>query len=64
MGQLTSIKVSAPCGANTWLDTSCGGDGMFGGCYRCDRCFAVIGSIGMPPECRELFDQEKQDAQP
>jgi len=27
--------------------------------YRCTTCMAVVGSIGMPPECKALYDMEK-----
>ena len=27
--------------------------------YRCDECGAVVGSMGMPGECKELYDMEK-----
>ena len=27
--------------------------------YRCNTCFAVVGSIGMPRECKELYDMEE-----
>jgi len=26
--------------------------------YRCTTCFAVVGSIGMPRDCKELYDME------
>ena len=26
--------------------------------YRCNTCFAVVVSIGMPRECKELYDME------
>jgi len=26
--------------------------------YRCDQCFAVVGSVGMPGHCKELWDNE------
>lgn len=36
----------------------CGGaplfDGDSGYAYRCDQCFAVIGSIGQPQRCKDL----------
>ena len=39
----------------------CGGTPVFdydSGCaYRCDLCFSVIGSIGMPRQCKELLDR-------
>lgn len=27
--------------------------------YRCNRCNAVVHSIGMPRSCKELYDMEK-----
>jgi hypothetical protein len=27
--------------------------------YRCRSCFAVIGSVGMPKRCKELYEMEK-----
>lgn len=27
--------------------------------YRCTTCMAVVGSIGMPSECKALYDMEK-----
>lgn len=27
--------------------------------YRCDDCGAVVGSVGMPRECTQLYDMEK-----
>ena len=39
------------------IDLKCGNKGYFdrsSGCaYRCDSCFAVIGSVGQPNECRD-----------
>ena len=36
----------------------CGGTPLFdsdSGCaYRCDKCFAVIGSMGQPERCKEM----------
>lgn len=29
------------------------------GCsYRCDACFATVGSIGMPRPCKELYEMQ------
>lgn len=37
---------------------ACGGTPVFdhdsGYAYRCDQCFAVIGSVGQPSQCTEL----------
>ena len=38
-----------PCGGTAYFDHSSGIS------YRCDTCFAVLGSIGMPQECREIY---------
>lgn len=27
--------------------------------FRCERCFAIIGSIGMPRECKTLYDMQE-----
>lgn len=27
--------------------------------YRCNRCMATVGSIGMPRECAKLYEIEK-----
>ena len=27
--------------------------------YRCETCFAVVHSIGMPKRCKELYDMEE-----
>lgn len=45
-----------PCGgvAHYEVDSSCHS-------YRCDACFAVVGSIGMPAACAELLRQTKQE---
>ena len=41
-----------PCGGVPIFDESTGY------AYRCDQCFMVIGSIGMPSECKEMLDKE------
>ena len=41
------------CGATASFDHSSGIS------YRCNDCGAVVGSIGMPRECKELYDMEK-----
>jgi hypothetical protein len=42
------------------MDLECGSVASFdhesGISYRCNTCFAVVGSIGMPKECKELYD--------
>jgi len=42
--------IELECGAIASFDT---GSGIS---YRCTECFAVVGSIAMPRECRELED--------
>jgi hypothetical protein len=42
-----------PCGGVPHFDE---GSGY---AYRCDRCNAVIGSVGMPADCKELFDKKE-----
>jgi hypothetical protein len=41
---------------------NCGGIPVFdiesGISYRCDQCFAVIGSIGQPDRCKQLNEAE------
>lgn len=43
----------------------CGGTPQFdhgsGHAYRCDNCFAVIGSIGMPKSCKEALDASRAE---
>lgn len=41
------------CGATAEFDVESGIS------YRCTTCFAVVGSIGMPRDCKELYDMEK-----
>ena len=39
----------------------CGGMAIPEGCgARCSACDCVIGSVGMPEDCRELMDAEKR----
>lgn len=40
------------CGATAYFDE---GSGIS---YRCETCMAVVGSIGMPRACKELYDME------
>jgi len=47
-----------PCGGTAVFDTSSG----IG--YRCDTCFAVVGSVGMPRQCKKLLDEEKAAVSP
>ena len=45
-----------PCGGVAYFDQDSGIS------YRCETCFAVVGSIGMPRSCKEEFDKEKMIA--
>ena len=40
-------KIKLPCGSTAYFDESSGI------CYRCETCFAVVGSIGQPEHCKE-----------
>ena len=44
------------------IDLLCGGKAYFdessGISYRCETCGAVVGSVGMPQGCKELYDME------
>lgn len=42
--------IELECGATASFDVESGIS------YRCNTCFAVVGSIGMPRECKELDD--------
>jgi hypothetical protein len=48
--------VHLPCGGVAYFDPDSGIS------YRCETCFAVVGSIGMPRSCKEEFDKEKMIA--
>jgi hypothetical protein len=39
-----------PCGGTALFDHSSGVS------YRCDTCFMVVGSMGMPRDCKEHFE--------
>jgi hypothetical protein len=45
------------------MEILCGTTASFdegSGCsYRCDSCGAVIGSVGMPRRCKDLYDMEE-----
>ena len=45
--------VELPCGSTAYFDHDSGIS------YRCDTCFAVVGSIGMPRSCKELMDMDR-----
>jgi hypothetical protein len=40
-------RIRIPCGATASFDVSSGIS------YRCEDCFAVVGSIGQPKSCKE-----------
>lgn len=46
------------------IELPCGGTASFdedsGISHRCETCFAVVGSIGMPRECRKLWEEEME----
>ena len=52
-GQPVPKPIELPCGNIGIFDKSSG----IG--YRCNGCFAVIGSIGMPRECYEMMENKK-----
>jgi hypothetical protein len=41
-----------PCGGTAWLDPE---SSTYG--FRCNRCFAVVGSIGQPRHCKDEADK-------
>ena len=41
------------CGSSAYFDE---GSGIG---YRCEECMAMVGSIGMPKRCKELYDMEE-----
>lgn len=40
-------RIRIPCGATASFDVDSGIS------YRCEHCFAVVGSIGQPGECKQ-----------
>ena len=42
------------CGNQAWPDPE---SSIYA--YRCDACFAVVPSIGMPKRCKELYEKEE-----
>jgi hypothetical protein len=40
-----------PCGGIPYFDNDSGY------AYRCDSCMAVIGSVGMPKDCKDAYDK-------
>jgi hypothetical protein len=51
--QIEESIIYAPCGNLAYFDVESG----IG--YRCQTCFAILGSMGMPRECKELADMER-----
>ena len=49
--------IDLPCGAVAVFDIESGIS------YRCTTCFAVVGSIGMPRDCKQLMDDEEEKKQ-
>jgi hypothetical protein len=45
-GSLVPVVITAPCGNLAAFDHKAGHS------YRCLTCFCVIGSVGMPEQCR------------
>jgi len=46
-------EIKLPCGATALFDYESGIS------YRCTSCFAIVGSVGMPQECKTLLDMEE-----
>lgn len=47
--QLYPEDITLECGSTASFDTESGIS------YRCNCCFATVGSIGMPTHCKELY---------
>lgn len=50
------------CYVPAWITSLCGGKANFepdGLAYRCERCFAVVGSMGMPADCKAMYEQQE-----
>lgn len=45
--------IDLPCGSKAYYDIDSGI------AFRCSTCNAVVGSIGMPRDCKELLDMEE-----
>lgn len=43
---------TAPCGSQASFE-------LESLSYRCESCFAVLGSLGMPEYCKELYNEQK-----
>ena len=50
-------NLALPCGSTAYFDHESGIS------HRCMDCSAVVGSIGMPRSCKELFDNEVKKEQ-
>lgn len=46
-------SIATPCGATAYFDI---GSGIG---YRCEECMAIIGSMGMPRECKDLMEMDE-----
>lgn len=46
-----------PCGGTAHFDYESGIS------HRCDQCFAVVGSMGMPSECASMLRDEREKEQ-
>jgi hypothetical protein len=44
---ITNNPIHLPCGGTAYFDESSGIS------YRCEVCFAVVGSIGQPQSCKD-----------
>ena len=50
---ITWTDIELLCGATASFDDSSGIS------YRCIDCGAVVGSVGMPKRCKDLYDMER-----
>jgi hypothetical protein len=48
-----NAPITLLCGSTASFDVESGIS------YRCNECFAVLGSTGMPKQCKELYDMER-----
>lgn len=46
-------RITTLCGSIAEFDESSGIS------YRCTECMAVIGSVGMPRECKEIYEMQE-----
>lgn len=60
---MRKMMLSEHAGVQPDIDLLCGASASFdyssGIAYRCNECGAVLGSIGMPRECKDLYDMER-----